>query len=73
MLLAGRICIVIELGPIETLTPERIMAAFVTEAERLTTQLSSGALVLYPGDAVDLVLRIQLLTVPTTGETDPAA
>jgi len=73
VLLAGRICIVIELGPIETLTPERIMAAFVTEAERLTTQLSSGALVLYPGDAVDLVLRIQLLTVPTTGETDPAA
>ena len=65
---------VTELGPLETLTPERIIAAFVTEAERLTARLSSGELVLGPGDAVDLVFRIHLLVVPRTdSESDPAA
>jgi len=63
-----------DLGPLSTLTPERILAAFVTEGERLTAQLSSGELVLYPGDSVDLVFRLRVLAVPRTdSETDPAA
>ena len=37
--------IVTELGPLESLTPARILAAFVTEGERLTDQLNSGELV----------------------------
>jgi len=62
---------------IETMTPEGILAAFVTEGERLVARLRSGALVLLPGDAVDLVLRIRVLTTEPTGESesesDPAA
>jgi len=63
-----------ELGPLESITPERILAAFVTEGERLTARLSSGELVLYPGDSVDLVFRLRVLTMPRTdSEPDPAA
>ena len=64
-----------ELGPIESLTTERILAAFVAEGERLVAHLRSGELVLYPGDAVDLVLRLRVLTSSPAGETDsdPAA
>jgi len=62
-----------ELGSIESLTPERILAAFVTEGERLTAQLRSGEIVLHPGDSVDLVFRVRVLTAAPTGETDPAA
>ena len=75
MLLAGRGSIMtVALGPLETLTPERILAAFVTEAEHLTAHLRSGELVLNPGDSVDLVLRVRVLAVPRTdSESDPAA
>jgi len=63
----------IDLGAVETLTPERILAAFVTEGERLVAHIRSGELVLFPGDSVDLVFRLHLLAVPMPGETDPAA
>ncbi len=62
----------IELGPLETLTPDRILEGFVTEAERATALIESGELVLNPGDSVDLVLRIRLLSIPETdGDPDP--
>ena len=73
-MLCGRGSIVTELGPLETLTPARILDALVTEAERLVEQLRSGALVLHPGDSVDLVVRLHVLAVPRTdSESDPAA
>ena len=64
----------IELGPLESLTTDRVMTAFVLEGERLAAELRSGALVLHPGDTVDLVFRLHFLVVPTTdSEPDPAA
>ena len=61
----------IELGPIESLTPSRILDALVTEAGDLTARLSSGELVLHPGDCVDLVLRLRVLTTAPTSEPEP--
>ena len=64
--------VVIELGALESLTPDRVMAAFVTEGERPAAEIRSGALVLHPGDTVDLVFRIHFLVVPRTGEPEAA-
>ena len=72
-MLCGRGSIVTELGPLETLTPARILDALVTEAERLVEQLRSGALVLHPGDSVDLVVRLRVQTAAPPDEPDPAA
>ncbi len=66
----------IDLGPLDTLTPGRVMLALIKEAERATALIRSGELVLNPGDSVDLILRIRLLAIPETdGEPtpDPAA
>ncbi len=62
----------IDLGPFDTLTPGHVVLALLDEAERATALIRSGELVLTPGDSVDLVLRIRLLSIPETdGDPDP--
>ncbi len=57
----------IELGPLDTLTPGHVVLALLEEAERATALIRSGELVLNPGDSVDLILRIRLLAMPAAG------
>jgi len=63
-----------DLGPLDILTPAQLFEGIVVELERFTATIKSGELVLAPGDAVDLVCKVRVFSLPeTAGVPNPAA